>query len=122
MASVPRVLTISFYQAPGGAEPVVAWLRALDRNSRKSIGSDLKTVEFGWPVGMPLVRKLGAGLWELRSHVPGGITRIFFTVVGVLMVLLHAITKKSDKIPKSDLAIAKARRDEVKKWQPVIRA
>ena len=86
----------------------------LDRETRKAIGGDIKTVELGWPLGMPLVRKLDTALWEIRCHVPDGIARIFFPTIGAKMVLLHGIIKKSDKTPKNDLAIAKSRRDEVK--------
>lgn len=111
---VQPTLTVVFYRNSAGAEPVADWLRSLDRDTRKAIGADIKTVETGWPLGMPLVRKLEAGLWEVRSHIPDGIARIFFTTVGRSMVLLHAIVKKSDKTPKSDLAVAKARKEEVK--------
>lgn len=86
----------------------------MDSESRKAIGADIKTVEFGWPLGMPLVRKMEAGLWEIRSRIPDGISRVFFSVVGDEMVLLHGIVKKSDKTPNEAFALAKSRRDEVK--------
>lgn len=111
---MPSVLTVNFYKAAGGAEPVRDWLLALDRETRRAIGGDIKTVELGWPLGMPLVRKIDTGLWEIRCHVPAGIARVFFTTIGATMVLLHAIIKKSDKTPATDLAVAKSRRDEVK--------
>ena len=34
------------------------------------IGLGLMRVQFGWPIGMPLVRSLKDGLWELRSTLP----------------------------------------------------
>ena len=111
---VPPTLAVRFYKNVGGRQPVAEWLRGMDRATRQAIGADIKTVEIGWPLGMPLVRKLDAGLWEVRSHIPDGIARVFFTTVDTTMVLLHAIIKKSDKTPGSDLAIAKTRRDEVK--------
>ena len=110
----PSPLSVHFFRSATGTEPVADWLRAMDRPTRKALGEDLKTVEIGWPLGMPLVRKLETGLWEVRSHIPGGIARIFFTTVGAKMVLLHAIIKKTDKTPKDALMLARTRRDEVK--------
>ena len=85
----PAPLTASFYKTTAGNEPVREWLKAMDKGARKAIGGDIKTVEIGWPLGMPLVRKLDVGLWEVRSHIQAGIARIFFTKLGAVMVLLH---------------------------------
>ena len=85
------------------------WLRTLTPIDRKTIGEDIKTVQFGWPLGMPLVRKMGAGLWETRSNLPGRTARILFTVEGDTMVLLHGFIKKSSRTPPSDLKIAMSR-------------
>jgi phage-related protein len=86
------------------------WLKSLPQDYRKAIGEDIKTVQFGWPVGMPVVRKLDPGLWEVRSHVRDGIARIIFTVCGDMMVLLHGFIKKSQKVPPDDLETAKKRK------------
>jgi phage-related protein len=76
---------------------------------RKTIGNDLKTAQFGWPIGMPLIRKLDADLWEVRSRLNNRIARVIFTVEGDKMVLLHGFIKKSQKTPQSDLELAKQR-------------
>ncbi len=76
---------------------------------RKAIGEDVKTLQFGWPVGMPLARKMDEGLWELRSNLGTGIARTFFTSYESNIVLLHGFTKKSQKTPASELALAKHR-------------
>ena len=68
-----------------------------------------KTVQFGWPLGMPLVRKLDKGLWEVRVGLPEGIARVLFTTGERRMILLHGFIKKSQKTPKDDLALAKTR-------------
>jgi len=68
-----------------------------------------KTAQFGWPPGMPLIRKLATGLWEVRSHVSTGIARVIFTVDGQTMVLLHGFQKKSQRTPPADLMTAKRR-------------
>jgi hypothetical protein len=49
-------LQVVFFRLDSGREPVRAWLKNLDRPSRRSIGADLKTLQLGWPVGMPLAR------------------------------------------------------------------
>jgi len=91
------------------------WLKKLSREDRRSIGIDLKTVQLGWPLGMPLVRKLEPGLWEVRSSLNRRIARILFTLVGEHMVLLHGFVKKSQKTPLSDVEVARSRRVELEK-------
>lgn len=76
---------------------------------RKAIGTDIKTVQFGWPLGMPLVRKMAPDLWEVRSTIADGIVRVLFTVRQQQMVLLHAFVKKDQKTPPSELKTAQAR-------------
>ena len=103
-----------FFQSGSGAEPVRDWLRELDEDDRKVIGEDIATVEFGWPVGMPLARSLGDGLWEVRCSLPSRReARIIFAVVAGRMVLLHGFIKKTQKTPKSDLDIARKRLKEI---------
>ena len=102
-------LQVVFYRTESGAEPVREWLKGLSREDKKIIGEDLKTVQFGWPLGMPLVRKLTPGLWETRIHLDNRIARVLFTVQNGLMVLLHGFVKKSQKTPAKELAIARQR-------------
>ena len=71
--------------------------------------ADIKTVQYGWPLGMPLVRKIEPRLWEARSRLTDGIARVLFTVVEDKMVLLHGFVKKSQKMPVQELATAKRR-------------
>jgi len=97
-----------------GAEPVRDWLKELSPEDRRIIGFDIATAEFGWPVGMPLCRSLGKGLWEIRSTITGGrIARTFFCVNGGEMVLLHGFVKKTQKTPQSDLELARKRQREM---------
>lgn len=80
----------------------------------KLIGQDIKTVEFGWPIGMPLVRKLDKSLWEVRINLSSNkIARVLFTVRKSTMVLLHGFIKKSQKTPDNDLKLGKSRRDQI---------
>ncbi|MCW2244757.1 phage-related protein [Azospirillum fermentarium] len=98
-----------FFRTAAGGEPVRDWLKAMSAEDRKIIGDDIRTAEFGWPVGMPICRPMGQGLFEVRSSLPGGrIGRVFFYVDAAgNMVLLHAIIKKSQKTPAADLELAR---------------
>jgi phage-related protein len=103
------ILAVVFFRTETGREPVRDWLKSLPRENRRIIGEDLKTVQFGWPLGMPLVRKLDKGLWEVRVRLPDGIARVLFTTGGGQMILLHGFIKKSQKTPPDDLELAKNR-------------
>lgn len=103
------ILEVVFFRTEAGNEPVREWLRGLVREDRRTVGEDIKTAQFGWPLGMPRIRKLATGLWEVRSHVSTGIARVMFTVDGHTMVLLHGFQKKSQRTPPADLLTAKRR-------------
>ena len=76
------------------------WLKKPVPEDRKIIGEDIKDVEFAWPIGMPLVRSLGHGLWEVRSNLTAGrIARVIFTADQGAMVLLHGFVKKTRQTP-----------------------
>src|SRR5689334_9471114 len=97
-------LPARFYRLASGREPVREWLKSLDIADRKVLGEDIKDVEFSWPIGMPLVRSMGNGLWEVRSSLPvARIARVLFCVVTGQMVLLHGFIKKSQSTPKPDI-------------------
>jgi len=109
------ILKVVFYRSRAGSEPVREWLLSLNRANRKTIGQAVKTAQYGWPLGMPLIRKLEPRLWEVRSLVTGGIARVVFTVNGSVMVLLHGFVKKSQKMPAADLKTAQQRLAELDK-------
>ncbi len=102
-------LKVAFYKANSGEEPVRKWLQELGREDKKAIGEEIKTVQFGWPIGMPVVRKLEKDLWEVRVSLVNRIARILFTISDDTMVLLHGFIKKSKKTPANDLKLAKQR-------------
>lgn len=108
-----KTIKVVFYKTLMGNEPVREWLLDLSPDKRKSIGEDIKAIEIAWPIGLPLVRKLDTNLWEVRTKLPNQISRVFFTIVQDMMVLLHAIIKKTQKTPQKDLELAKRRRNEV---------
>ncbi|THF68429.1 type II toxin-antitoxin system RelE/ParE family toxin [Deinococcus sp. Arct2-2] len=103
------ILAVRFFQTAAQNEPVRDWLKVLPREDRRRVGKDIKTAQFGWPLGMPLIRKLEKGLWEVRSSLQDGIGRVIFTVIGNQMVLLHGFIKKSQKTPLNELETARKR-------------
>jgi phage-related protein len=103
-----------FYRLPSGREPVREWLKGLDDTDRKIIGEDIKDIEFDWPIGMPLCRSVGEGLWEIRSNITQGrISRVLFCVHKGQMLLLHAFIKKTRKTPLGDLDLASKRMKDI---------
>jgi len=106
------VLDIHFYKTEQGNEPVKQWLQELSATDKKRIGEDMKTVQFGWPLGMPLVKHLDGDLLEVRIPLSKRIARVLFVLDANSMVLIHGFIKKQQKTLKADLDLAK---DRVKK-------
>lgn len=109
------ILEVFFFRTDAGAEPVREWLKDLPANDRKTIGEDIKTVQFGWPLGMPLVDHLDGGIWEVRVKLGNRIARVLFTLDGQKMLLLHGFIKKQQDTPKPDLDLAKDRLKQLKR-------
>lgn len=104
----------AFYRSANGAEAVRTWLKTLSDADRRVIGYDVGLVEFGWPIGMPLCRAPGGGLWEVRSSLAGNrIARIIFCVADGHRILLHGFIKKSQKTPQAELELARKRQRDV---------
>jgi phage-related protein len=103
------ILKVVFYRTSAGAEPVREWLKSMARPHRKVIGEDIKTAQYGWPLGMPLIRKLEPRLWEVRSTLGSDIARVIFTVHDQTKVLLLGFIKKQPKAPRGELQKARQR-------------
>jgi phage-related protein len=89
------------------------WLKGLPLpDDRKRIGEDIKTVEFGWPIGMPVCKSLGDGLYEVRTSLAQHrIARVLFYIDRKgRMVLLHGFVKKTPKTPDEDMELARSNR------------
>lgn len=99
-----------FYRTESGGEPVRDWLKGLSPEDRKRIGEDIKTVEFGWPIGMPVCRPLGQGVYEVRTNLrQNRIARVIFYIdKKSRMVLLHGFIKKTQRTPPEDVALARS--------------
>ena len=107
-------LKVVFYKTKTGREPVKEWLQNLSSIEKKKIGEDIKTVQFGWPIGMPLIRKLEQDLWEVRSKLENKTARVIFSVIDDYMILLTGFFKKSRKTPKSEILLARKRLSNIR--------
>ena len=119
MESSSKIISAIFFRSSSGSEPVREWLKELEKDDRRIIGTDIKTVEFGWPLGIPLCRSIQGykELWEVRSKLTGGrIARVIFFIRDGKMILLHGFIKKSQKTPQDDLELANRRRKEFEKY------
>ena len=108
---MPRPLPAVFFRTETGREPVREWLQDLPKTERKIIGVDIMTVQFRWPLGMPLVDYLGSGVWEIRSKLRNRIARTLFFEHEGEIVLLHGFIKKTRKTPNEDRALALQRKN-----------
>ena len=107
-------ISARFYKNKAGNEPVRDWLLGLNKEDRVSIGTDIQTTEYGWPIGMPTCRSMKDGLHEVRTDLSSKrISRVLFFVDLNKMILLHGFIKKTQKTPKKDLDLAKTRKKEV---------
>ena len=108
---MPRPLPAVFFRRETGREPVREWLKDLPKDERRIIGEDIMTVQFRWPLGMPLVDNLGSGIWEIRSRLANRIARTLFFVHQGEIILLHGFIKKTKKTPNEDRALALRRKN-----------
>ena len=105
---------VAFWNSATGREPVREFLQGLSKKDQKRLGDDIRQLQFGWPVGMPLVRKLNNSIWELRTSLPSKReARVFFSTDGKTLVLLHAFIKKTQKTPQTELALARQRLKDI---------
>jgi phage-related protein len=110
------MLPVVFYKSSAGKVPVLEWVREMEAADRKQIGLDLLRVQENWPIGMPVCRSLGAGLWEVRCNLIGGrIARVLFCLAHGEVYVLHGFLKTTQKTPLHDLDLAKKRMKEVLK-------
>lgn len=114
MENEPRKIELVFYKTASGNEPVRDWLAGLPIENRRSVGQDLQRVQYRWPVGMPLVRPMGKGLFEVRTSLPDGtIARVLFCFHGGELYALHAFIKKTQATSAADMKLARERKKEV---------
>jgi len=114
MIDAPRKIELVFFRTEAGNEPVRDWLVGLPPASRQAIGMDLQRVQYRWPIGMPLVRPLGKGLFEVRTNLPDRtIARVMICFHEGEVYALHGFIKKSRQTPAADMTLARDRMKEL---------
>lgn len=110
------MLKVIFYKTEVGNEPALDFLRDLDPEDRKIVGADLRTVQIGWPLGMPLCRKLVKGIYEVRSDISDKrIVRLVFFQHEQNIIIVHGFIKKTQTTPDDVLKLSKKRKAEYEK-------
>lgn len=114
VATSPPKVPLVFFRTESGTDPVREWLKKLPQEDRQTVGMDLMRTQFRWPVGMPLCRPMGQGLWEVRTSLPSNrIARVLFCQHEGCLVALHGFIKKTQATPKADLDLARQRMKEL---------
>jgi phage-related protein len=109
-----EAIPLAFWRSAAGREPVRDWLRQMSKGDRAVIGANLRTLQFGWPIGMPLVRKLADDIFEVRSSLPSRReARLLFTASADRIVVLHGFIKKARKTPSGEIDLARKRLREM---------
>ena len=112
----PQKIPLIFVRTGPGNEPVREWLKGLPEAERQAIGRDLLRAQWRWPMGMPLCRPLGNGLWEVRTDLPTKRTaRVLLGLYRGHLVALHGFIKKTRTAPDEDLAFARKRQKELER-------
>lgn len=110
--SLPPI-PLAFWKSAAGREPVREWLNVLPREDQRVIGRDIARVQFGWPVGLPVCRPMGNGLWEVRSSLPSRReARVLFGFHDGMLIALTAFIKKAQATPSGELVLAQQRLKE----------
>lgn len=114
-----KVIEVHFFRSPtSGIQPTREWIHSLPLSDRQKIGRALHSIEYGWPIGMPLCRPLGDGLFEVRVNLDKRIARVLFCIIRREMWVLHGFIKTTQKLPPSDLHIARQRKGELSRRKP----
>lgn len=112
----PQKIPLIFFRAASGTEPVREWLKGTAEAERQAIGKDLMRAQWRWPVGMPLCRPMGRGLWEIRTDLPTGKTaRVLICFCRGRLVALHGFIKKTRATQEEHMAIARRRMKELER-------
>src|SRR5436305_5636044 len=110
----PKKVPLIFFPTLTGSEPVREWLKELPEEERQAIGKDLLRAQWRWPVGMPLCRSMGKGLWEVRTDLPANRTaRVLICFYQGCLVALHGFIKKTRATPADELTLARKRQKEL---------
>lgn len=101
--------TVDFYRADNGSCPVIEYLDSLSIKMRAKIMRTIALLESnGNMLGMPYSEHLGDGIFELRAKHGSDISRVlYFFYIEKRIIMTHGFTKKTNKVPQSEIERAK---------------
>ena len=104
---------IDFFKKDDGTCPVVDFLDSLDVKMQAKV---LKTIELleknGYELREPYSKFLEDGIFELRIKQGSNITRVlYFFFVNRKIILTNGFVKKTLKMPKNEIALARKYRN-----------
>ena len=115
--NVQPKLQVVFFRTETGREPVREWLEKFGEADEQRIYAVIRAVWMDWEAALrkQRVKKLAEDLWEIRRPMRKNRTvRVIFTRENDKMVLLHGFIKKSQRIPRKDLGLARTRKNQWK--------
>ncbi len=103
-----------FYKTTNGKSPVEDFIESLDEDTQDKFIYKKELLEyFGPQLRYPHTSEISEGIFELRFKGQKGQIRIlFFFYYDKQIVLIHGFVKKTQKIPKKEINIAKQRKAE----------
>jgi len=103
--------SLYFYVDERGNNPVKEFMENLPEKEKSKVHAYMAELrEHSYNLRRPMADYLGNGLYELRPRD----NRIFyFFFLRDEIVLLHAIRKRTDRIPEGDLSICQKRKRQV---------
>src|SRR5258708_19734709 len=107
-----KILPARLFKTGSGTEPVREWLKDMDNDDSRIMGGDIRTVEYGWPIGMPVCRSIKGyrDLWEVRSRISDGrIARVIFHISGGENIFPHWVFIKNHQTPQQKLTVSNRR-------------
>ena len=108
---------VVFYQTERGESPIEEFLNKLSHKARAKCLAYIGELErHGYRLPSSYIKKVEDDLWELRPEFGGIEYRFFyFTFIEEKIVLVHAITKKGQKLKRNDVDLAQARIGDVRR-------
>ena len=103
--------TAYYLQTEGGRSPVEVFINGLDPAAqRKFFFKRSLLEEFGPRLPQPHAKRLEENLYELRCETHTGAVRAFYCFEGKRILFVHAMKKKTQKLPAQELAVAMQRK------------
>ena len=108
---------VVYFQSERGESPIEGFLNALPTKARaKCIAYIDLLEEHGFSLPRSFIAKVRGDLWELRPEWGGTEYRfLYFALIERRLVIVHAVTKKAQKLKAKDIALAEARVADVRR-------